>query len=149
MTVSVSQAHNGAMPFKSRFIELKTDKGYIGGVFPEGTTPQDIIDKFIKSDNAVKEETKTKEKKQAPQIGMMRILFQRLKKDQIEAVNESKELPHNAKIRNDALGRPYLSWNLLDVTEGTHKLPAGYELKNDILGFTHIVREGTKSIFMK
>jgi hypothetical protein len=36
-----------------------------------------------------------------------------------------------------------------DITAGTHTLPAGYEFKNDILGFTHLVREGTQAWYLK
>ena len=91
----------------------------------------------------------------APKIGFFRILFSRLTKDQIDAVNETKQLPSNAKIIERSFGNtgvkqaPRLTWNLLNVTPGTQQLPAGYELKNDILGFTHLVREGTKSIFYR
>lgn len=85
---------------------------------------------------------------QAPKIGIGRILFHRLTKEQIKAINKSGELPKNAKFVEFA-GKIDITWNALDATEGTHKLPAGYEVKNDIFGFTHVVREGTKSLFIK
>ena len=91
--------------------------------------------------------------KKPPKIGFCRLLFSRLTKDQIAQVNETKELPNNAKIvernRSGYHQGPRLTWNIFNVTPGTNKLPAGYELKNDILGFTHVVREGTKSIIYK
>ena len=85
----------------------------------------------------------------APKIGMARILFKRLTQEQIYGVNTSGELPENAKFKEDINGKPSLTWNIADFTAGTHKLPKGYELKNDILGFTHVVREGTKSWYLK
>lgn len=85
-----------------------------------------------------------------PKISFPRILFHRLKKEQIQHINETRQLPQNAKIKdNEINGKPQLTWNIADITAGTHKLPEGYELKNDILGFTHVVREGTQSIFMR
>ena len=84
-----------------------------------------------------------------PKISMIRVLFKRLNQEQIYGVNTSRNLPKNAKFKNDTCGNPRLTWNLFDFTSGTHKLPEGYELKNDILGFTHVVREGTKSWYLK
>ena len=48
-----------------------------------------------------------------------------------------------------AIGKPRLTWNLFDITAGTHQLPSGYELKKDILGFTCVVREGTQAWYLK
>ena len=84
-----------------------------------------------------------------PKISMIRVLFKRLNQEQIYGVNTSRNLPKNAKSKNNTCGNPRLTWNLFDFTSGTHKLPEGYELKNDILGFTHVVREGTKSWYLK
>ena len=84
-----------------------------------------------------------------PQISIPRVLFRRLTQEQIYDVNKSGNLPKNAKFKDDSLGKPKLTWNAFDFTAGTHKLPEGYELKNDILGFTHVVRKGTKSWYLK
>ena len=67
---------------------------------------------------------------------------------------KKKEVPANAKFvesvnSNGGLLGPRLTWNKFNITAGTQKLPAGYELKNDILGFTHVVREGTKGVFYR
>ena len=79
-----------------------------------------------------------------------RVLFHRLTKEQIQNINENRELPKNAKfVDSDISGEPKLTWNLLDWTKGTHTLPAGYELKQDILGFTHVVREDSKAWYLK
>ena len=106
----------------------------------------DIFDCFVFQDEVpnikkVIQDTKT------PKIGTLRVLTHRFTKEQINAVNESRELPKNAKFTGN--NKISIKWNLLDVTKGTHKLPAGYELKNDILGYTHVVREGTKSLFIR
>ena len=84
-----------------------------------------------------------------PKISIPRVLFKRLTQQQIYEVNTCGNLPKNAKFKNDIFGNPILTWNAIDFTAGTHKLPEGYELKNDLLGFTHVVREGTKSWYLK
>ncbi|MCD7780818.1 MAG: hypothetical protein LUH05_09135 [Candidatus Gastranaerophilales bacterium] len=84
----------------------------------------------------------------APKISIPRVFFHRFTKDQIEAVNKSGKLPQNAKFTDNG-GNVSFTWNLADITTGTHILPKGYEVKNDILGFTHVVREGTKNLFIK
>ena len=85
-----------------------------------------------------------------PKINIARVLFHRLTKDQIAAVNSSGQLPKNAKfVDNELSGEPKMTWNLLDWSKGTHTLPAGYEMKNDILGFTHVVRTDTNAWWLK
>lgn len=88
--------------------------------------------------------------KKAPEISGVRVLFNRLTDEQIAQVNESGKLPKNAKVVDlPSIGQPRLTWNLWDITPGTHKIPAGYELKKDILGFTQLVREGTQAWYLK
>ena len=94
--------------------------------------------------------TVTIQKSETPKINLARILFHRLTPEQIKTINETKQLPKNAKIVDaEVSGEPKLTWNLLDFTKGTHTLPAGYELKQDILGFTHVVREDSKAWYLK
>lgn len=83
-----------------------------------------------------------------PKISFGRLQLNRLTKEQVEAVNISKTLPKNAKFTEFG-GKVKIKWNMADFTEGTHELPQGYEVKNDIFGFTHVVREGTKSWILK
>lgn len=90
------------------------------------------------------------QEKKAPEISGVRVFFNRLTDEQIAQVNETKQLPKNAKIIDEIpTGHPRLTWNLFDITPGTHQLPAGYELKKDILGFTRVVREGTQAWYLK
>ena len=85
----------------------------------------------------------------APEIGLARILFNRLTPEQIATINENKQMPKNAKFVDDPMYGLRMTWNIADISAGTHTLPAGYELKNDILGFTHVVREGTQAWYLK
>lgn len=104
-----------------------------------------VIDAVI-ADNAEITQTKTEPKK----IGLLRVLFNRYTKEQIKEINETGEFPKNVKVvDNPATGKPQLSINFFDVTLGTHKMPAGYELRQDLLGFTHLVREDSKAWFLR
>jgi hypothetical protein len=87
---------------------------------------------------------------ETPKISTARVLFHRFTNEQIEQLNESKQLPKNAKVvDNKENGKPKITWNIADITQGTHTIPAGYELKNDILGFSHLVREDSKAWYLK
>ncbi len=113
------------------------------------TSKTDLFNDF---NNIVSADTYSFEKEEDKisdiKIGYGRLFFNRLKKEDIEIINKTKMLPKNAKFVQSSSNYK-ITWNLWDVTEGTHKLPAGYEVKNDILGFTHVLPEGTKSIFIK
>ena len=113
------------------------NKTFKGGIYDDFESNYDSFE--------FQEQVKT----EPPKIGIFRILFQRLTKEQIDAVNKGGELPKNAKFVEDPVTGPRMTWNLCDFTPGTHKLPVGYELKRDILGFTHLVREGTKAWYLK
>ncbi len=108
--------------------------------FRQFSEPKDVFE-FSKEDQL--------EEPVVPEIGMARVLFNRLTPEQIETINENREMPKNAKFVEDPIYGPRMTWNLCDFTAGTHTLPAGYELKNDILGFTHVVREGTQAWYLK
>lgn len=86
---------------------------------------------------------------QAPKIGMWRIAFSRLTDEQIAQVNKTGKLPKNAKFIPDGRGGYMLVNNFFDVTHGTKQIPEGFELKNNVLGFTCIVPKGTEGIFLK
>ena len=103
----------------------------------------DDFDKFEPTTVAIKQNEPTK-------INIARILFHRLTPEQIKTINETRQLPKNAKIVDaEVTGEPKLTWNAFDIIKGTHTLPAGYELKQDILGFTHVVREDSKAWYLK
>ena len=92
----------------------------------------------------------------APEIGFWRIAFNRLKPAEIEKVNKEKILPDSAKFsydcRNTGSTSTTCDWrivnNLLGV-QGTRQLPAGHELRQDCLGFTRVLPEGTEGFCIK
>ena len=89
-------------------------------------------------------------KTEPPKISFIRVVFNRYPQEAIDQINETKELPKNVKVVDDlGSNSPRLALNFMDVTLGTHKLPAGYELRQNILGFTHLVREDSKAWYLK
>ena len=107
-----------------------------------------------------KQETKSLESTSAPdcfecschtkeennmKIGFFRIIFNRLSDAQINEVNRTGQLPPNAKF--DRFGN--IHNNFFGITRGTRTMPAGYELKKGIFGFTHIVLKDTKGWLIK
>lgn len=110
---------------------------------------QDIFHGF---DNLNVDKFQHKEQKrdifELPKISFLRLQFNRLTAEQVEAVNNTKILPKNAKF-TELGGKISIKWNIANITKGTHKLPQGYEVKNDRFGFTHVVREGTQGWLFK
>ncbi len=78
-------------------------------------------------------------------IGFFRIIFRRLTDAQINEVNRTGQLPPNAKF--DRFGG--IHNNFFSITRGTRTMPAGYELKKGIFGFTHLVLKDTKGWLIK
>lgn len=86
--------------------------------------------------------------KKAPVIGRFRLLFKRLTKEQIKQVNETGMLPPSAKFYH-SLGSYSIGNNFIGVSKGTRKLPEGFELKQNFLGFTRVVQKGTTGLFIR
>jgi len=84
-----------------------------------------------------------------PKIGIIRLVFGRLSNEQIKQVNESGMLPKNAKFVMTGQGTFVIRPNFLNVVPGTRKLPEGFEVKKDVLGFTTVLPKGMKSILLK
>lgn len=141
--------------FKERVImdignNLSVNSANIQGIAPQAQVKEETPNLKIPNDSFESSSPKKPEK-----IGFFRLLFNRLTDEQIKAINETKTLPDGAKFMEtlDAYGfptgHPHLTWNAFGITPGTQTIPAGYELKNDILGFTHVVREGTQGLIYK
>lgn len=92
----------------------------------------------------------TQSNNEPKKIGLLRVLFNRYTKEQIDEINKTGKFPKNVKVvDNPATGKPRLSVNFFDISLGTHKMPAGYELRQDLLGFTRLVREDSKAWFLR
>ncbi len=86
---------------------------------------------------------------EVPQISWLRTVFSRLTKEQINAINETGQLPKNVKFVKDPVGNYSITYNYAGITEGTRTLPAGYEVRQDVLGFTRVVPKDTEGLFIR
>lgn len=85
-----------------------------------------------------------------PKIGFFRLVFNRLTKEQIDAVNKAGKLPGNAKFYPGKInGRYSIGNKILGIKQGTRTLPAGCELRKSWLGFTKIVNKDTEGWFLR
>lgn len=84
-----------------------------------------------------------------PKISKTRLFFSRLTDEQIAEVNNAGKLPEGAKFCRNAVGGYDVCNNFFNLRAGTQTIPAGYELKKDILGFTIVVPKDTKGAFIR
>ena len=108
--------------------------------------PKDTVEISKPSTDDIKVDFKGEKAVEPPKISRMRLMFSRLTDEQIKAVNESKMLPENAKFQ---FGGKVICNNWFGFSAGTRKLLPGYELKKNIFGFTIVVPESTKGLFIK
>ncbi len=108
--------------------------------------------KTVKSNEPQKDTVTISGKENAPEIAMMRVLCHYLTDEQIRQVNETGYLPANAKFIPNNAEQPTgynITYNIFNVSEGTRKLPQGYELQRDVLGFTRVVPQETQGLFLR
>ena len=88
-------------------------------------------------------------KKGEPKVPVLRIWFNRLTQDQIDAINESGKFPKNIKVRPQEVGTGYYMYhNILNMFNGTQTMPEGYELRRNRLGFTRLVPKDTEGFWL-
>lgn len=104
----------------------------------QNSLPNDKID--------LSEKTKQLE---PPQISRTRLFFGRLTDEQIKQINEAKKLPENAKFVMNGFGGYVITNNFFNFRAGTRDLPAGFEVKKDIFGFTVVLPKGMEGISVK
>ena len=105
-----------------------------------------------KQEEIANDKLELSEKKQLPeppQISRTRLFFDRLTDEQIKQVNESKKLPENAKFIMNGFGGYTMENNFFNFRAGTRDLPAGFEVKKDIFGFTVVLPKGMNGIAVK
>ena len=85
-----------------------------------------------------------------PKIGILRLALGMLNNDQINQVNKDGKLPCNAKIVYNKKTNSYdLTTNYFGITTGTSTLPAGYELRKNIWGFTVVVPTNSEGLYLR
>lgn len=100
---------------------------------------KDVVELSTKDENAA-----------APKIGRIRLLFNYLSDEQVKAVNEAGRLPNNAKFIPKRSGTGYsIHNNFFGLRSGTSKLPEGYEVRRNWLGFAIVVPQETSGLFVR
>jgi len=84
-----------------------------------------------------------------PKIGNTRLIFSRLTSKQIEQVNESGKLPANAKFVKTEQGGYVIRPNWFNVITGTRTIPAGFEIKKNLLGFSKVLPKDSAGLFIR
>lgn len=112
----------------------------------ESTTEK--VDKPV--DNSSKTDTvEIKHKINPPEISTTKLMIKRLTDEQIDQVNKSGKLPENAKFIRDGYGGYYIAANFMNLQIGTRKLPEGFEVRKDALGFTCVLPKDSEGLFIK
>ena len=83
-------------------------------------------------------------------VNPLRIWFNRLTKEQIKAINETRQLPKNIKIRPNDVGTGFhIYHNIFNLKSGTTSLPEGFELRQNRLGFTRLLPKDTEGFWIR
>lgn len=81
-------------------------------------------------------------------LSRIQLIFGRLSDEQIKIINETGEIPSNAKFVRTIRGYKIAN-NWCNFRTGTSILPFGYEVKKNIFGFAIVVPVGTRGFFIK
>lgn len=84
-----------------------------------------------------------------PSISWGRAVTGFLTKEQVDAINETGRLPKNVKIMPDGYGGYNFVYNYFGLRAGTQTVPAGFEMKQDVIGVAHIVPKDTNGILYR
>ncbi len=129
-------------------------------VLPEGYTVQKDILGFIEivedgtkgiflKNNAENEAEIKKKDTIKNDIGFLQAATGLLTDKQIENINKSGVVPEGTIIVKTFDGRYELENDRLGLERGTRQIPAGYEIRKDLLGFIEIVPVDQKSILLR
>ena len=90
-----------------------------------------------------------KNNEEPPEISNTRLIFGTLKDEQINQINKSKKLPHNGKFVPNGYGGYRIAANFINLTIGTRKLPEGFEVRKDVMGFACVLPIDSSGLFIK
>jgi hypothetical protein len=83
-----------------------------------------------------------------PKINPFRAIFSRIPQEVTDEINRTGKMPENMMIGLNPYGQYYIKWaNPIthgNVSGGTQTLPQHLELRDDVLGFTHVVPKDYK-----
>lgn len=109
----------------------------------------DMESQKIQEKTSVQEIPKIKDEEKNLKISRWQIFCNRLTEGQIKLINDTGELPSNAKFVTKISGGYKIVNNWFNIRTGTCILPFGYEVKRNILGFTEVLPVGSKGLFIK
>lgn len=98
---------------------------------------------------SVQEVPKINDDEKKQKITKWQLLSNRLNDKQIKLINEKGELPPNAKFVPKLFGGYKIVNNWFNIRTGTCILPFGYEVKQNIFGYTVVVPIGASGLFIK
>lgn len=84
-----------------------------------------------------------------PEIGFFRLMSGFLTDNQVNQINQSRQLPSNAKFIMNGYGSYSISNNILGVRVGTQTLPEGFEVKKNVLGQAVVLPKGSEGLFIR
>jgi len=84
-----------------------------------------------------------------PEISFPRLLFSVISDEQVKKVNESGHLPNNAKFVMSPKGGYVIRPNFFGLTTGTRKMPEGFEVKKNILGFSVVLPKDSEGLLIR
>lgn len=88
-------------------------------------------------------------KPEPPKISRLRLAFGLLTKKQVDQINAAGRLPDNAKFMQNGMGGYTIHNNFFNLRHGTSTIPAGFEVRRNILGFATVQPIDTKGLFIK
>ena len=88
-------------------------------------------------------------KPEPPKISRLRLALGLLTKKQIDQINAAGRLPDNAKFMQNGMGGYTIHNNFFNLRHGTSTIPAGFEVRRNILGFATVQPIDTKGLFIK
>lgn len=116
----------------------------------DGVPPKQAEQKVnFGSEKDTVELSKTAEKPAPPELDFTHLAIRRISAEKVAQINAAGAVPHNAKFVSNGVGGYALVNNIAGITPGTQIIPQGYEVKNDVLGFTNVVPVGTSGLLIK
>ena len=84
-----------------------------------------------------------------PEIGTFRLSTGFLTDGQVDAINQSRRLPSNAKFVMDGYGSYSISNNFFGIRIGTQTLPEGFEVRKNVFGQAVVLPKGSEGLMIR
>lgn len=84
-----------------------------------------------------------------PEIGTFRLSTGFLTDRQVDAINQSRRLPSNAKFVMNGYGSYSISNNFFGIRIGTQTLPEGFEVRKNVFGQAVVLPKGSEGLMIR